>query len=414
MLLDNILRVLEKWGLSFFRISPQTSSASKEIKFQPGKPGGRIDFIDFLRASAVILMIFAHVLDAVLAVEYKHNQLYNFFNFMNGFVAPAFLFTAGASFTIIITKRKNDILNFRWPAFKQLWKVFQLFALGYLLHLPYKTLHQMQTIMTIEQYRSFLRIDVLHIIAVGLLISQVVFVIVRNEKKLFIVTMILALISIAVTPFARSFDFANIFPVGIATYFNKNFNSIFPLFPWISYIFFGSMIMFVVMKYSAEGKLEDIFKKLFFGCSILILLAAIPEFMGLKPNDKYNFWHTSPNIVCIKLGFVLIYMIGMWFFQKRFNYRMKILKIFGQESLFVYVFHLIIVYGSVLSTGLAQSIGRSKNVWEMFAVYFSVVLISLLFTMLWHRIKKFSLLFSRIIIFSTFIYFFYYFMTKLY
>jgi hypothetical protein len=174
------------------------------------------------------------------------------------------------------------------------------------------------------------------------------------------------------------------------------------------------MIMYVILKYSEQGKLDYILKRIFYMGVVIILLASLPEFFGLKPNDKYNFWHTSPNIVCIKLGTVLIYMVFMWYVQTQYGYKMKVLKIFGQESLFVYVFHLVIVYGSALSTGLSLSVGRNCNRIEMFGVYFGVVILSFLVTMLWHKIKKFSLLFARIILFSTTIYFFYYFMTKLY
>jgi len=88
------------------------------------KQKDRIEYIDFLRASAVVLMIFAHVLDATLSPEFKKDNLYRLMNFINGFVAPAFLFAAGASFTIIITKRKNDIINFQKPFFKQLCVLF--------------------------------------------------------------------------------------------------------------------------------------------------------------------------------------------------------------------------------------------------------------------------------------------------
>jgi len=414
MLQAKVMGILEKWNKYIYSPELEGRALSNPSILNIKKTGGRIDYIDYLRASAVLVMIFAHVLDAVLAPEYKKDDLYRFFNFMNGFVAPAFLFAAGASFTIVITKRKDDILNFRFPAFKQLWRVSQIFILGYLLHLPYKTAHQMETIMSEQQYLNFLRSDVLHVIAIGLFLSQLIFVIVRNEKKLFIIIFILALLTIAFTPFARAYNFESVFPVEIATYFNKNFNSIFPLFPWLSYIFFGSIIMFVIQKYSAEGKHDAVLTRLLYLGLAVIILASIPEFIGLKPNEAYNFWHTSSNIVGIKLGFVLLWMIFMRFLQTKFSYRMKYLKIFGQEPLFVYVFHLIIVYGSVLSTGLAHSLGRNHTRFEMFLIYLAVVIVSLIFTLVWSRIKKFSLLFARIILFSILIYFFHYFTTKLF
>ncbi len=404
---------LEKWDTFLLNIAQLNKSDSAALK--PSKTVSvRIDYIDFLRAIAVMIMIFAHVLDAVLAPEYKQDNFYRFLNFVNGFIAPAFLFAAGASFTLVIFKKRDDILNLKAPAFRQLWRIIQIFLIGYLLHIPFKTLHQMQTIMTDKQYLFFIRTDVLHVIAIGLFLSFVIFLLPRNEKKYLVIILILALVFIAVTPFSRYFDFAAIFPLEIATYFNKNYYSIFPLFPWLAFLFLGSIVMFFIEKARREGNHDETLKKILLMSIVLILMASIPEFIGLKPNESYNFWHTSANIVCIKIGVVLSFMVFLWYMQKRFGYKMKYLKIFGQESLFVYVCHLVIVYGSVLSSGLARELGRNHTRIEMFLIYFGVLVLSYLATLFWHKIKIFSLLFTRIILFSISIYFFYYFVTKLY
>jgi len=388
----------------------------KKINLKPGKRQNkqkdRIEYIDFLRASAVVLMIFAHILDATLSPEYKRDDLYRLMNFINGFVAPAFLFAAGASFTIIITKRKNDIINFQKPFFKQLWRVIQLLAIGYFLHLPYKTLNQMNTIITRDEYINFIRSDILHVIALGLFISLLVLIIFREEKRFYLMIFIISLLTISLTPLVRSITFSDNIPIEVATFLNKQYKSIFPLFPWLAYLFIGSIVMYYILKYSKEGAIESIFKKLFFLCIILIFLSALPEIIGIQTNDKYNFWHTSVNIVCIKLCVVLLYMLLMWKLENKYNYKMKIIKIFGKESLFVYVFHLIIVYGSIYSIGLNKSIGRNLDRLEMFLVFFGVMIVSLIATYVWYYVKNTSLLLTRILLFFFVGYFAYYFLTK--
>mgnify|MGYP001462586802 CR=1 FL=1 len=388
----------------------------KKINLKPGKRQNkqkdRIEYIDFLRASAVVLMIFAHILDATLSPEYKRDDLYRLMNFINGFVAPAFLFAAGASFTIIITKRKNDIINFQKPFFKQLWRVIQLLAIGYFLHLPYKTLNQMNTIITRDEYINFIRSDILHVIALGLFISLLVLTIFREEKRFYLMIFIISLLTISLTPLVRSITFSDNIPIEVATFLNKQYKSIFPLFPWLAYLFIGSIVMYYILKYSKEGAIESIFKKLFFLCIILIFLSALPEIIGIQTNDKYNFWHTSVNIVCIKLCVVLLYMLLMWKLENKYNYKMKIIKIFGKESLFVYVFHLIIVYGSIYSIGLNKSIGRNLDRLEMFLVFFGVMIVSLIATYVWYYVKNTSLLLTRILLFFFVGYFAYYFLTK--
>jgi len=278
--------------------------------------------------------------------------------------------------------------------------------------LPYKTLNQMNTIITRDEYINFVRSDILHVIALGLFISLLVLTIFREEKRFYLMIFIISLLTISLTPLFRSITFSDNIPIEVATFLNKQYKSIFPLFPWLAYLFIGSIVMYYILKYSKEGAIESIFKKLFFLCIILIFLSALPEIIGIQTNDKYNFWHTSVNIVCIKLCVVLLYMLLMWKLENKYNYKMKIIKIFGKESLFVYVFHLIIVYGSIYSIGLNKSIGRNLDRLEMFLVFLGVMIVSLIATYVWYNIKNTSLLLTRILLFFFVGYFAYYFLTK--
>ena len=47
--------------------------------------------------------------------------------------------------------------------------------------------------------------------------------------------------------------------------------------------------------------------------------------------------------------------------------------VMGKESLFIYILHLVIVYGSAVNRGLAQSIGPSIRIPQALGVFAAVV-----------------------------------------
>jgi len=55
----------------------------------------RIDYIDLLRGWAVIVMIETHAFNATLTPAIKSDWFFGYIAFINGLVAPSFLFASG-------------------------------------------------------------------------------------------------------------------------------------------------------------------------------------------------------------------------------------------------------------------------------------------------------------------------------
>ena len=60
----------------------------------------RYTFIDLLRGWAIILMIEPHVFNTFLLPELKQTGWFGVLNFINGLIAPAFLFVSGFAFQV--------------------------------------------------------------------------------------------------------------------------------------------------------------------------------------------------------------------------------------------------------------------------------------------------------------------------
>lgn len=67
----------------------------------------RIGYIDQFRGLATIFMVETHVVNALLLNSLRQSFVYISLDFLNGFVAPSFLFVAGFSFTLALN-RKGD------------------------------------------------------------------------------------------------------------------------------------------------------------------------------------------------------------------------------------------------------------------------------------------------------------------
>lgn len=76
--------------------SPPCRSPQSADKSAHSKPT-RLLALDWLRGIAVLVMVECHVFNALLAPEYRNSAWFNFLNYLNGFVAPAFLLVAGGS-----------------------------------------------------------------------------------------------------------------------------------------------------------------------------------------------------------------------------------------------------------------------------------------------------------------------------
>jgi hypothetical protein len=69
----------------------------------------RLLFADWLRAWALLVMIETHVFNAFLAAQFRDSEWFRNLNFLNGMVAPSFLFVSGFVFLVASQKRMEQL-----------------------------------------------------------------------------------------------------------------------------------------------------------------------------------------------------------------------------------------------------------------------------------------------------------------
>src|SRR5204863_2677417 len=102
----------------------------------------------------------------------------------------------------------------------------------------------------------------------------------------------------------------------------------------------------------------------------------------------HDFWKSDPAIFFVRLGVVSFVASIIFVVEHIFRFRARIPLIVGKESLFVYIVHLLIVYGSVLGPGLAQFIGPRLSLIQTLGVFALVFVAIMQITRLWYDLNS--------------------------
>ncbi len=350
----------------------------------------RYAFIDILRGLAVFVMIEVHVVNALLLPSLRSGNFFRVLNFINGLVAPSFIFIAGFAFAISAQRKWDEYT--RWNS-RALWLQFRrlglILLIGYLLHLPYYSFRKLVFDAPYPDWEKFFQADVLHCIASSLLFLQLAVLILKKPGRVYTTAGILGFICIFLAPLMGMVDVGRYIPLPIAAYFNNMHSSMFPWFPWAGYLLLGAVVGHGFVLSVQNDIVPNYMKKVVIVGSIAVAAGVLFHFLPINIYPVYDFWRTSPEFVFIRLGIVLIMLAGLWMGEHRHRYSGLFLTKMGQESLMVYATHLVIIYGSVLGEqSIASSVGMTQG-WGMAFGLSGVLIIAMVaLSYLWGWLKK--------------------------
>jgi uncharacterized membrane protein len=361
---------------------------------QSGKPR-RLDFIDLLRGWAVIVMIETHVLNATLLPSLRLELPFKVLDFINGLVAPAFLFASGLAYAVVTRRKINDYLSFGPPLQRQLWRLLFIFIIGYGLHIPKFHFHHLMYEAGPEAWRVFFQVDVLQCIAASLLILQLLLLVLRSERRLYIATAILTVGVVLASPPIWGVDFWTLFPIPLAEYFNGRHFSGFPLFPWSAFLFAGAFMGYRYLRAGEDAAPANLpakvpyIKRVVWAGLALVVLSFLLDPLAASVYPAYDYWRSSPSFYMLRLGLVMLLGAGMFVYEFRRGVSPRsIVTLIGRESLLVYTVHLMLIYGSYGSGHFADRVHMSYGYLEVLAASVVLFLLMYLLAWIWSRIRK--------------------------
>ncbi|MCK9280859.1 MAG: DUF1624 domain-containing protein [Melioribacteraceae bacterium] len=349
------------------------------------KHSGRLVFIDLLKGLVLLMMIETHVFNPLLQPEYKEATWFVFLTFINGLVAPSFLFASG--FTFILSTSKTFDSKFDKTIFlTKLKRIGVIFLLGYVLRLPQMNLSDLINKSTDLQMRIFLSVDILQCIAVGLFIFVISSVIFNKEKSNLIFLIIATFIVILISPIMWLIHFDNFMPSAIANYFNRLNGSLFPLFPWIAFIFSGGIAAHYFLILKKSGKTENYFNNLFI-TGILFFVIGFFVYNNLK-GVVFGTVIPHPFFFIERLGIILFLLYFMNLISKFIDLSNSFLVKVSKESLIVYFLHLELIYlGFFNGESLATVYKDQFNLFEASGVALIIMLLMIAAAYIWNYVK---------------------------
>jgi len=370
----------------------------------------RIQVIDLMRGIAVIVMVMGHSIDAVLNMDVRSTELFRLYDAVRGFTAPMFLFVSGLTFAIATEKRWAEFLTLTRPLLRRMLKILLVLAIGYALHFPFFSFTKLVNEAGPLEMEQFFQVDVLHCVAGSLLFLHLLVVLTRTPRRFAITTLALATGIVITAPFIWNMDLASALSPVVAPYFNQKQMSIFPLFPYAAFLLVGA----VVGHFFLAATKTDRARAFFAGILCLGVTAGVcgllfdPIPVSLYP--PHDFWKTSPNFFLIRLGIVMVVTAGVYFLRRVPSLVGRLLAVLGQASLFVYVVHLIVVYGSAANDGLTQAVGRTLHYPQAFGIALLVLCGMLVVVHAWNYMRahySFSSKFVQAAFASTLLFYFF-------
>jgi len=304
--------------------------------------------IDLMRAFAVVMMIQGHTVQSLLDVSYQTSDsfVYHTWLFLRAFTAPLFIFVSGIVFTFLLFQNKFRIQN-NPRILKGIKLGVSLILIGYLLRYPTIKIFNLSSV-SYSQWITFFTVDALHLIGIGLLLI-LFFAFLTSKIRVNPITTfsLLTIIVFLSSPFVNSIVWDSSTNIFTTSYITFQFGSIFPLFPYLQFIFLGAVFGILIAE-----KSELLSKNLYLLLTIISGILAI-IFLYMTNTD-----YTSS---LLRIGVILVLLSLFGFLSKSGIHLHRIVKSFAQNSLWLYIIHLVILYGSPVSIGLFQIVGKTLS-----------------------------------------------------
>ena len=344
----------------------------------------RLMFLDVARGIAVLWMIQVHITNQLIDPALRSSYAFRALNLSNGYVAPTFMFCAGAGLWIALSRKGNDYLAFGGALWDYLRRLGFILMWAYLLHVPYFSLERW-LVATPSELLPGLQIDVLQTIVYSSLFMLGVFLVVRRLQTTTWIAGVLAVAGMVGSSLVWQSDPSAWAHPLIAYAIGPQ--SPFPILPWAVYVFSGVAIGGLLMQ--VENRVRAAGWMMALGTVVPAIIFMIKWMPFDSPYDA-TWWQTSPGVHIFRVCGTLTLLGMLMVLEARMQESRvaRFLQVVGNESLFMYISHLLIVYGAV-GEQLRDGLGIAQSGYGVIAVAWVLVTVPLLVMMhWWHTFKR--------------------------
>jgi uncharacterized membrane protein len=324
--------------------------------------------LDLLRFFAVVLMVQGHTFNVVLSRAVRSQDWHRYHSFVHGLTAPMFLFGAGLAFGVTTFRKLDAHTRFGPATLQRLKRYGWLVVIGYALQMPSLSLLRTLALAPADVARA-LHVGPLQLVGVSLAVTELALLQLRTRVRLTVAVALAGLLVAFGAPLLEAVPIERVLPLGVTALLDARTGSTFPLFPWGAYLCAGIVAAHFVWDAERDGPRRGIALPLFFfGLAVCSVTYALFR-LRLNIYGPHDYWRTDPQFTFFRIGVVTIVLatfvtlLGPIERARAAGLRpvpgplLAIARI-GQESLVIYVAHLLVLYGSPLWRSLRQSLGE--------------------------------------------------------
>ncbi len=355
-----------------------------------------------MRGLACLLMFQTHCYDAWLGGDARNTSFLKGSQFLGTLPAPLFLFLAGISFALVISKLIGKNLSPAEITRTMTRRGAEILAFGFLFRLQ-----EFLIAWGWAPWSDLLRVDVLNIIGLSMILMArtcgIALTVIQKASNanqrvvsdILTATAITAasLIALLTPPLYTTWR-PTWLPWPLESYIDGCHNLgapqpwLFPLFPWAAFAFAGLAVGFIIFSDRARNHATESLALLAAAGIVAILAARQLDRSSFHLYSTYDYWHTSPNFLMMRIGVLLViaFLSYAWCRWGWATLGFSPLIQLGHTSLLVYWVHIEFVYGRFsLLPKRAQTISAASR--GLLEIILFMLFLSLLRTRInWKRI----------------------------
>lgn len=372
----------------------------------------RLHFIDMARSIAILMMIEGHFTGAALANQYRDdaNFFFGFWHNMHGLTSPLFFSVTGVIFVYLMIGNKEVPYFQNMRVKKGFKRVLELLFWGYMIQLNLWSIGKSLWWGTPINFDWFYAFHVLQSIAFGLTLILLIYGLFKIIGKLplhfyyFIAAAILFVfysfmkhkITLDESTGAHNYWPAH-FPKIIQNMFYGQYSD-FSFVRFSGYTLLGGMVGSIIKTYEVHAK------KWWFGLSFIIIGIALNMFIIRILNNADHMlsalhffgktYLALDSTSFVRFGQVLIVLGVLMLVDANIKYKPALFLKLGQNTLQIYIVHVIILYGGIIGFGLKPLVfDLDKTPLESIAIAISAMVA---FTVMVKYIEPLSVFYNKI------------------
>jgi hypothetical protein len=353
-----------------------------------------------MRGLACVLMFQTHCYDSWLGGDARHTSFLKGSQRLGTLPAPLFLFLAGVSFALVASKLIRKNLSPAQITLTMARRGAEIFAFGLLFRLQ-----EYLIAWGWAPWTDLFRVDVLNIIGLSMilmaLLCGLVLLIARQHSgtvvampttRMVVAAMaVVTLIALLTPPLYTNWR-PTWLPWQLESYIDGCHNLgapqpfLFCIFPWAAFAFAGLAAGFIFFSDWGRERTAAILTAFAVIGAAAILIARQLDHSSLQLYPVYDYWHTSPNFLMMRIGMLLMIALlayawcrwglaslGPW--ATRFSPLIQL----GKTSLLVYWVHIEFVYGrfSILPK---RSVGIGTATRGLLEIFLFMLILSIIRT----------------------------------